>query len=127
MTNLTLIVLEGTYAVCRLSPDASIPAWATAGPFVSITRTAEELSIVCPDRDIPSDVPTERPWRGIRLAGPLDFSLTGVIASLVQPLADAELPIFVISTFESDYVLIRSSDLGRAADILEDAGHVFAA
>src|SRR3954453_22248664 len=114
MTNLTLIGLEGTYAVSRLSPDASIPAWATAGPFVSITRTAEELSIVCPDREIPSDVPTERPWRGIRLAGPLDFSLVGVLASLVGPLARAGIPVFAISTFNTDYLPKRATDLNPA-------------
>jgi hypothetical protein len=82
---------------------------------------------VCRDHDVPEGESVDRGWTVLEVMGPLDFSLTGVIASLVAPLAEADLPIFVISTFESDYVLVRSSDLGRAADALEDAGHEFAA
>ena len=76
---------------------------------------------------MPEGESVDRGWTVLEVMGPLDFSLSGVVASLVAPLAEADLPIFVISTFESDYVLVRSSDLGRAADALEDAGHEFAA
>ena len=109
------------------SPARSCRSGSTKGPFRSVTRTDHEVSVVCRDHDVPEGESVDRGWTVLEVMGPLDFSLTGVIASLVQPLAEAELPIFVISTFESDYVLVRSSDLGRAADILEDAGHVFAA
>jgi hypothetical protein len=97
------------------------------GPFRSVTRTDHEVSVVCRDHDVPEGESVDRGWTVLEVMGPLDFSLSGVVASLVTPLAEAELPIFVISTFESDYVLVRSSDLGRAADALEGAGHVFAA
>jgi hypothetical protein len=123
MTNLALIVLEGTYAVCRLGSDAPIPAWATAGPFVSITRTEEELSIVCPDRDVPSDAVSERGWRCLRVAARLDFALVGVLASLLDPLAEAGIPVFAVSTFDTDYLLTRAGEFPRAVEVLRAAGH----
>jgi hypothetical protein len=86
------------------------------GPFRSVTRTEHEVSVVCRDHDVPEGESVDRGWTVLEVMGPLDFSLSGVVASLVEPLAEAELPIFVISTFESDYVLVRSSDLARAAD-----------
>jgi hypothetical protein len=122
-----LRTLPDSYAVVRLQPGSELPEWVDKGPFRSVTRTDHEVSVVCRDHDVPEGESVDRGWTVLEVMGPLDFSLSGVVASLVQPLADAELPIFVISTFESDYVLIRSSDLGRAADILEAAGHVFAA
>jgi hypothetical protein len=118
---LKLRTLPDSYAVVRLQPGAELPDWVDKGPFRSVTRTDHEVSVVCRDPDVPAGESVDRGWTV------LDFSLSGVVASLVVPLAEADLPIFVISTFESDYVLVRSSDLGRAADILEDAGHVFAA
>ena len=126
MTNLTLIVLEGTYAVCRSSPDASIPVWATAGPFVSITRTEEELSIVCPDQDVPIDAVAERGWRCLRVAARLDFSLVGVLASLLDPLAEAGIPVFAVSTFDTDYLLTMAGEFHRAVEVLRAAGHTIA-
>ena len=122
-----LRTLPDSYAVVRLHPGADLPEWVDQGPFRSVTRTDNEVSVVCRDHDVPEGESVDRGWTVLEVMGPLDFSLTGVIASLVAPLADAGLPIFVISTFESDYVLIRSSDLGQAADALEEAGHEFAA
>src|SRR5205814_10025924 len=104
-----------------------VPEWVDKGPFRSVTRTEHEVSVVCRDHDVPEGESVDRGWTVLETIGPLDFSLTGVIASLVEPLAQAGVPIFLISTFESDYVLVRSSDLGRAVDALEDAGHEFAA
>ena len=127
VTAVKLRTLPDSYAVVRLQPGSELPEWVDQGPFRSVTRTDHEVSVVCRDHDVPEGESVDRGWTVLEVMGPLDFSLAGVVASLVQPLADAELPIFVISTFESDYVLIRSSDLARAADILEDAGHVFAA
>ena len=122
-----LRTLPDSYAVVRLHPGADLPEWVDKGPFRSVTRTDNEVSVVCRDHDVPEGESVDRGWTVLEAMGPLDFSLSGIIASLIQPLADAELPIFVISTFESDYVLIRSADLARAADALEDAGHEFAA
>ena len=122
-----LRTLPDSYAVVRLQPGSELPEWVDKGPFRSVTRTEHEVSVVCRDHDVPEGESVDRGFTVLEVMGPLDFSLTGVIASLVAPLAEAEVPIFLISTFESDYVLVRSSDLGRAADVLEDAGHVFAA
>ena len=88
-----------------------------------MTRTDNEVSVVCRDRDVPEGESAERGWRVLEVLGPLDFSLTGVVASLVDPLSRAEIPIFVISTFETDYVLVRDSDLDDAVEALELAGH----
>lgn len=122
-----LRTLPDSYAVVRLQPGSELPEWVDIGPFRSVTRTEQEVSVVCRDHDVPEGESVDRGWTVLEVMGPLDFSLSGVVASLVTPLAEAEVPIFVISTFESDYVLVRSADLARAADALEDAGHVFAA
>lgn len=122
-----LRTLPDSYAVVRLQPGAALPDWVDQGPFRSVTRTEHEVSVVCRDHDVPEGESAERGWTVLEVMGPLDFSLTGVVASLVVPLTESDIPIFVVSTFESDYVLIRSADLARAADALEGAGHVFAA
>jgi hypothetical protein len=122
-----LRTLPDSYAVVRLEPGSDLPDWVDKGPFRSVTRTEHEVSVVCRDRDVPEGESVDPGWTVLEMIGPLDFTLTGVIASLVEPLAAAEIPIFVISTFETDYVLVRSSDLARAADALESAGHEFAA
>ena len=122
-----LRTLPDSYAVVRLEPGSDLPEWVDKGPFRSVTRTEHEVSVVCRDHDVPEGESVDRGWTVLEVKGPLDFSLTGVISSLVEPLAAAEVPIFVISTFETDYVLVRSSDLARAADALESAGHEFAA
>ena len=118
-----LYALDELYAVVRLDPDAPLPAWATKGSFWSVTRTDAELSIVCPQDDVPAAASAERGWCALEVAGPLDFTLTGVVASLVSPLADAAIPIFVLSTFETDYLLVREPDLERATEALRAAGH----
>src|SRR5579884_119502 len=122
-----LRTLPDSYAVVRLQPGAELPDWVDKGPFRSVTRTEHEVSVVCRDHDVPDGESVDRGWTVLEAMGPLDFSLSGVVASLVVPLAEADVPTFVISTFESDYVLVRSTDLARAADALERAGHVFAA
>jgi hypothetical protein len=122
-----LRTLPDSYAVVRLEPGSDLPEWVDKGPFRSVTRTEHEVSVVCRDHDVPDGESVDRGWTVLEVMGPLDFSLTGVISSLVEPLAAAEVPIFVISTFETDYVLVRSADLARAADALEGAGHEFAA
>ena len=118
-----LYALDELYAIVRLEPDADVPAWARTGHFWSITRSDSELSIVCPQDDVPPDASAERGWCALEVAGPLDFSLTGVVSSLVAPLAEEQIPIFLISTFETDYLLIREPDLHRSVAALTSAGH----
>jgi uncharacterized protein len=118
-----LYVLDELYAIVRCDPDGGLPAWATGGHFWSVTRTDAELSVVCRQDDVPSDASAERGWCALEVAGPLDFSLTGVVASLVTPLAEAEIPLFLLSTFETDYLLVRERDLARSVEALSGAGH----
>ncbi len=120
---LQLVLLEDTFAVCRLATDDRLPGWATVGPFVSITRTTDELSVVCREEAVPEGVRCERGWRCLRVAGTLDFSLVGVLASLLSPLAEAGVSVFVISTFDTDFLLVKAPELERAAEVLRRAGH----
>src|SRR4051812_150388 len=101
-----LLVLPGTYAVCRLPADAAAPNWG-AGDFVSVTRTAGETSVVCREDAVPEGVPREGGRRLLRVAGALDVALVGVLASLLVPLADAGVSVFCVSTFDTDYLLIE--------------------
>jgi uncharacterized protein len=118
-----LYALDELYAVVRLEPDADIPSWARTGHFWSVTRSDSELSVVCPQEQVPPDASAERGWCAFEVAGPLDFSLTGIVASLVTPLADEDIPLFVVSTFETDYLLVREHDLHRSVAALTSAGH----
>ena len=119
---LTLSVLPESLAICRLEHEAVVPEWAV-GNFVSITRTSDELSIVCNERNVPSGVKTDRGWRVLKVEGPLDLSLTGVLASIAVPLAEAKINLFAISTFDTDYVLLKAEKLDRAIAVLRNAGH----
>ncbi len=118
-----LTLLPGIFAVCRLEPGAAAPAWATTGLFFSITRTADELSVVCDQPVVPEGVRCEGDWHCFKLAGPIPFSTVGVLASLVTPLADAGISVFAISTFDTDYVLVKQKDLVKAMTALRQAGY----
>ena len=120
---LKLTLLPDTLAICRLPRDAAIPGWALASDFYSITRTADELSLVCHQRDVPDDVQRDGDWRCLKVHGPLAFSMVGVMASLATPLADAGISIFVISTFDTDYLLVKQAPLESALAALTAAGH----
>jgi len=119
---LTLDVLPGSYAICRLEADAALPQW-IAGAFTSITRTASELSIVCDDASVPAAVKAERRYRGLAVRGPLEFSLVGILAGLSGVLAAASVSIFAVSTHDTDYLFVRGEDLERAVAALRGAGH----
>jgi hypothetical protein len=124
--SLTLVVQPGELAVVRLPPDAHVPPWAfTAAPGAlwSMTRTDEELSLVRAAEAVPSDARAERGWRALRIAGTIDFALTGVLASVLAPLGDAAISIFAVSTFDTDYILVREHALAAAIDTLRAAGH----
>jgi hypothetical protein len=127
MMFVTLIPLPGNFGVCRLSPDDPLPAWAANGLLLSVTRTTDELSIVCREESVPENVRCERGWRCLRVGGTLEFSLIGVLASLVGPLADASVSVFALSTFDTDYVLVKEQDLGPAIEVLRRHGHSIAA
>ena len=121
---LTLSILPDTLAICRLSQNATVPDWALTGAFFSMTRTTDELSIVCNQISVPEDVQCERDWRGLKIEGTLDFSLTGILASLAAPLAEAGISVFAVSTFETDYLLVKASHLENTIKALSAAGHL---
>lgn len=116
-------VRPGHLAVCRLDPTAPIPAWLPDRGWSSITRTPAELSIVCEESLVPPGVKSQGGWRQIELAGPFDFQLTGILASILNPLAAAGVPIFAISTFDTDWVFIPGEHLEKAKQALAAAGH----
>jgi hypothetical protein len=115
-------LLPGTYAIVRLAPDAPVPDWAARGDFNSITRTADELSIVCPTINLPSEVHCSHRWICLKLEGRFPFLQTGVLLSFIEPLSTKDVPIFAISTYDTDYVLIQEG-FAWAVDVLREAGH----
>jgi hypothetical protein len=121
--SLTILAVEGTYAVCRLAADSPWPTWAAGGSFSSVTRTADELSVVCEERAVPAGVRCDGGWRALRVAGVLDFSTTGVLAALAGPLAAAGVAVFVISTFDTDYLFLKEQDFARGVKALRQHGH----
>jgi len=123
-----LRVLPGALAIARLGAGDPVPAWATgagaaAGALVAVVRTPAELSIVCADACVPDGVRAERGWRALEVAGPLELSMTGVLAALTAPLARAGVAIFAVSTFDTDYVLVPAAALDDAVAVLRADGH----
>lgn len=115
--------LPGSFVICRLASDAPLPQFAVSAPFVSITRTHDELSMVCPSGQAPGSAKCEGPWTCFKLEGPLPFSITGVLASFIGPLAAEGVPILAISTFDTDYVLVKEERAPAARQTLQAAGH----
>jgi len=115
--------LPGLYTIVRLALDSPVPEWATKGAFTSITRTANELSIVCAANTIPKDVDSGQHWICLKLEGPFAFSQIGILLSFIEPLSDNGVPIFAISTYDTDYVLVQQEHMDRALDLLREAGH----
>lgn len=122
MTSLEILVLDGDYAVWKLAPDEEAPVEA-GSHFLSVTRTPDELSVVSLAEHAPPGAEVEARWACLQVKGPLSFELTGVLAALSGPLAEAGIPIFVISTFDTDYFLVHTKNLPRAREALEAAGH----
>lgn len=120
---LTLSVLPETYAICRLDPDSAIPSWGMEAPFWSAVRTRAELSVVCLESALPEAMPRQGGFRVLRVEGPLDFALTGIIASVAEPLADAGVAIFTLATYDTDYVLVHEAKLETAVNALVTYGH----
>jgi len=120
---LTLTVLAEAFAVSRLDKRTPVPTWACSGAWWSVTRTDDELSIVCSEAQVPADVASNRGWKCLKVAGPLDLTLSGVLASLLEPLAQARISVFSISTFDTDYLLVKTENLAATARLLSLAGH----
>ena len=118
-----LTLEPGRFAICRLPEDSPLADWMWSGGLASVTRRAGERSVVCDEAAVPDSVKAHAGWRALTVAGPLDFSLTGVLASLAAPLADAGVPIFVLSTFDTDVLLVQDRELAKAVETLAAAGH----
>ena len=120
---LTIEVLPDALAVCRLPAEEELPPWASTGPLVSHTRTADELSIICARAAVPDGVRASLDWRALKLVGPFDLSLVGLLVSVARPLAEAGINILPVGTFDTDYILVPESRLPSAVQVLVDAGH----
>lgn len=120
---LKLDLLPETLALCHLDRNAPIPPWAKGENFLSISRTSDELSIICPQGQVPEGVKKDGGWRCLKVGGTLDVSITGVLAALTMPLAVENISVFAVSTFSTDYLLIQKKHLDKAINILIRSGH----
>lgn len=120
---LNFSVLPGRFAVSRLAAETPIPDWIHSGPFSCVSRTSDELSVVSLAASVPTEVQSEKDWICLKLLGPFPFQLTGILASFLDPLAEANIPIFAVSTFDTDYILVKEDDQERALETLLEAGH----
>lgn len=121
MEMLNLSILPQALTICQLDKNSEIPSWLNASLFFNVSRTADELSIVCDQHLVPTGVKKIDHWRAFKVEGPLDFSLTGIVASISTALADGGISIFVVSTFDTDYILVQEKDLERAKSVLGKA------
>ncbi|MBM7869973.1 hypothetical protein JOC70_001443 [Clostridium pascui] len=115
---LSLSLLKDKFGVCRLDINEAIPSWGTKGEFFSITKTADELSIVCNEENIPSNIKCEVEWKALKIEGPLDFSLIGILSKISSLLAKDGISIFAISTYDTDYILVKESHIENAISVL---------
>ncbi len=118
-------LLEGDYSIYRLKANSSIPNWVYDSDFYSATRTQDELSIVCKNVDIPSNIniKTDKHWRILKINGPLDLSLVGIIANISNLFKENNIPIFTVSTFDTDHILVKNQDLNKTITVINNAGH----
>ncbi len=121
--SITLKKLEGTYAIAQLSQRENIPDWVDDDGFVSITRTDDELSLVCLQAHIPSGVKTDGGWTCFKFLGPFAFDEAGVLLSVIRPLSENGMGVFVVSTFNGDVLLLKNTDVKPALELLRGAGH----
>ena len=120
---LNLSLLKETYAVCRLNPTTVVGDWADHGEFCSITKTSEECSVVCPQDKVPDDIKAEKHWRIFKIEGPFAFTQVGILNAVTKVLAENGISLFALSTFDTDYILVKSKDLVHAIECLSQAGH----
>ena len=120
---LTLLILHERFAICRLDKDAPVPDWVFQGNLYSVTRTKDELSIVCPLINVPKGIVCDQGWSCLKVKGPLDLSLTGIISSIASTLERENISLFSLSTYDTDYVMVKEKDLEKAIFALTEAGH----
>ena len=120
---LTMKLLKEKFAVCRLDSSQSIPEWIKNSEFYSITKTEDELSIVCSQNNVPSSIKCEKDWRILKVEGPLDFSLIGILAAISTVLAEQGISIFAVSTYDTDYILVKQKDTANAVKALVEKGY----
>lgn len=118
-----LSLLEEPLAVCRLGADAPLPPWARGGALLALIWDVDELTVICPESCLPPGQVAELGWRALKVIGPLDFSLVGVLASLAIPLAQAGISLLALSTYSTDYILVRETNLKGTLEALRSAGH----
>ncbi len=122
LSKLKFHVLDTLFGICRLDAEADMPEWALQSRWHSMTRTTDEVSVVCDAADIPQQVACGRDWRGFRVAGTLDFSLTGILGAVGGTMADAGISLFAVSTYDTDYFFVKTVDLQPALDVLDAGG-----
>jgi uncharacterized protein len=120
---LDIVLVPGTYALCRLAASSAVPAWGTGGVFWTVSGTSDEVSVLCEQGRVPGGVRAERDFALLRLAGLIPVTETGVIAAVAAPLAATGISLVPIATFDTDYFLVRQGDLARAVSVLRAAGH----
>jgi hypothetical protein len=123
MPRVVLQLLAGEYAICRLAPDEPVPAWAGSVVFSGVIRVAGELSVVCPSAQVPAGIRQESGWRLFKFQGPFQFSETGILSAVLAPLATAGVSILAQSTFDTDYLFVKATQLEAAVQALAAAGH----
>lgn len=117
---LKMKLLKDKYGVCRLDKLELVPSWGIEGEFYSVTKTEDELSIVCVQESIPHNIKCEKDWRVLKVEGPLDFSLVGILSAISGLMAEKSISIFAISTYDTDYILVKDKDLNKAIKALCD-------
>jgi len=118
-----LYLLPGRMAICRLDPEEETPPWAGSAVLSSVTRTQAEMTVICQEESVPAGIPCNKNWRCLRIGGVLDFSETGILSSLTASLAVEDIPVYALSTYSTDLLLIKEKDLPRAVLALSGAGH----
>lgn len=122
-SSLDLYVLPERLAICRLGPEEKLPPWAGSAVLLSVTRTQAETTVVCQEENVPAGITCNKSWRCLRIGGVLDFSQTGILSSLTAPLAEEGIPIYALSTYSTDLILIKEKDLSRAVFVLTRSGN----
>lgn len=125
MSQLTMIVLDGEYSLCRLPAGSSLPAWVSASAFYNISHTSDELSVVCESKYVPETIQQDANWKLLKIAAVLDLSLTGITATFSTALANAGVNLCVIATFDTDYIMVKTIKLPTAIAALENAEFIF--
>ena len=118
-----LYLLPGRMAICRLDREEESPPWVGSGVLSSVTRTQAEMTVICQEESVPAGITCNRNWRCLRIEGALDFSETGILSSLTASLAAEDIPVYALSTYSTDLILIKEEDLSRAVLALSGAGH----